>query len=300
VKWKNVNVTELRKEFETKCPVIVDQSTEVDSTDANVEKKEIFTCFFPDGTLDKNLGGFDSRDAFKEYVDRMQQDGNFDISVRLDLEKTFANGDDSDLLVCSSLLQFPYGRGGMNKTWVLDDGSYSDKADTEKYLKHLNRLSEIEFQEPMFKLIAYSMCCKIKLLRSSRLQLKGKQTASTLANGLTSDDLATAVRGRSVGNQYAGSKASQTLLNAVDACSQSLPHTNETLKRARSTGESMQHHFGVPSFFMTATFDNKNSLLVQILHGTEIDMDVNLSELTDNDLAARCSQCNTQELHLRD
>jgi hypothetical protein len=104
------------------------------------------------------------------------------------------------------------------------------------------------------------------------------------------DDLATAVRGRSVGNRYAGSKASQTLLNAINACSQSLPHTNKTSKRARSTGESMQHHFGIPSFFMTATFDDENSLLVQILHGTEIDTDVSLSELTDNDLAARCSQ----------
>jgi len=294
--WKDADLDKYRREFESKVPIIVDNSSEEPSENENIETKELFTCYFPDGSLDENLGGFDTREAFKEHVDKMAKNGNFDVSVKLDLEKEFAN-DNSDIFISACLLQFPYGLGGVNETRIMGDGSLTDKSDIEQYIKHLNRLSEVEFQEPMFQLISYSMICKLKLIRRSRLQLRGKHTATVLANGLTTEDLRSSVRGRAVGNNFAGTRASRTLLKAVDACSQALPHTNEASRSARSTGEAMQHHLGRASVFMTVTFDDENSLLMQILHGTEIDTDAKLKDLSDEELARRSTK--RKELRLK-
>lgn len=297
-KWAKTDLEKYRKEFETKCPVFVDNSKEVQSENENLETKELFSCYFPDGSLDENLGGCDTREEFKAKVNEIMKDGNCNIDVRLNLEKTFAN-DNQDIFLSCCLLQFPYGVGGINDKRLKSDGSNSltDKTDLEQYIRHLNRLSETEFHEPMFQLISYSMLCKLKLIRRSRLQLRGKQTAAALANGITSEDVNGSVRGRAVGNRFAGTRASRTLLKAVDACSQALPHTNESSRAARSTGEAMQHHFALQSVFFTVTFDDENSLLMQILEGTEIDNDTNLQSLTDDQLAARSTK--RKELRLK-
>ena len=91
VNWSDADLEKYRKEFESKVPIIVDNSSEETSENENIERKELFTCYFPDGALDENLGGFDSREAFKAHVDKMAKNGNFDVSVKLDLEKDFAN-----------------------------------------------------------------------------------------------------------------------------------------------------------------------------------------------------------------
>ena len=289
-RWKDVDPEIYREEFKTKNPVIVDKSREVESENSNIEKKELFTCFFPEGSVDEKLGGFDSREAFKTYVDDMAKNQKFDISMRFDLEWKFANGDDSDILVNSCLLQFPYGRGGMSERRLIKEGAMTEKNDTQGFLQHFTRVAQPVFQEPMFHLISYSLSCKLKLLRNSRLQLRGAYTAKTIADGLNADDLRLTARARQGHNYAGGTNASRRLLSAVDACSTALPHTNEAAKRARSTGETLQHYFGVPSLFLTVTFDDNNSMLLQMLHGTEIDDDTPLSELSDDVLARRASK----------
>jgi hypothetical protein len=260
----------------------------VEGVNDNVEKQELFACYFPDGTLDENHGGLESRDAFQEHAERMAKQGKFNVDLKLELEKQFASSDD-DVFVSGCLLQFPCGIGGLNEKRLSKgkDRSITDKSDVECFVKHLNRLAFKEFQEPMFQLMCYSMLCKIKLIRRSRLQLRGKQTATNLANGLTSQDVAATSRAREVGNRFGGTAAARKLLSAVDACSQALPHTNEAAKSARSTNEAMQHHFGIPSMFFTVTFDDENSLLMQIMHGTEIDTDENLKNVSDDECVNR-------------
>jgi hypothetical protein len=72
-------------------------------------------------------------------------------------------------------------------------------------------------------------------------------------------NIRTAVRARQAGDRFRGTLASQSLFNAVDGMSHGLPHTNEAAKAARANGEAMQHRFGIPSLFLTVTFDNENS-----------------------------------------
>ena len=288
-RWKGINMDIFRKELEGVSPVVIDNSSRIESENSNVEEEELFLCYHPDGANNETSGGFDEPGAFKEYVDRMQKD-NYNVELQLDLGKEFVRESDGDLLLNACLLQFPYGIGSVDESRVLADGSFTQHTDITKFLDHLSRLSQVTFQTPMFQLIMYSMISKCRLLRSSRLQLKGKHTAETLANGVNSEDISSAIRGRERGFRDAGTAGSNTLLNAVDAMSRALPHTNEASKAARSNGESMQHHHGIGSIFLTVTFDDENSLLIQVLTQEEVDDDTPISELTDDELAARAKR----------
>ena len=60
-------------------------------------------------------------------------------------------------------------------------------------------------------------------------------------------------------------------LEAVAACA---PHTNEAAKKAKYKVEAMQCHFGLPSWFLTVTPDDENSVLLQVYSGNNIKLDV--------------------------
>ena len=67
-------------------------------------------------------------------------------------------------------------------------------------------------------------------------------------------------------------------------------HTNEASRKARGIGESMMHHFGMSSVWLT-TFDDENSFLMQIMSGSRIDDDTPVDELTDQEVCNRAEGC---------
>ena len=295
-RWKNVNLHSMIDELKEKEPVVYDRSHEVESENANLERTELFTCYYPDGAATPTNGGFEQPGFFKEYVQEMAQQG-FDVEFQLNLEKKFIKGGDSDILIDACLLQFPYGIGAMDESRLLHDGSWSDKSDLREFLDHMSRRSQPEFQTPMFQLIMYSLISKYRLLKSSRLQLRGKTDAKNLAEGLNSGDVISAINGRRMRNRYAGTDVSRKFLAAVDASGKALPHTNESAKAARGMGESMQHHFGMSSVFLTVTFDDENSLIIQAYSGVKVDDDEDVNSLSDEELSRRASR--RRELRLQ-
>ena len=92
--------------------------------------------------------------------------------MKVDFATEYVKGHESDQLTRACLLQFPYGVGGMKERRILGDDSFTENMDMEAYLKHLTKLSQPAFQRPMFQLIAYSLICKVRLLRSSRLHVR--------------------------------------------------------------------------------------------------------------------------------
>ena len=285
-RWKGINLNAFREELENNVPVVVvDKSSEVASENTNIEETQLFRCFYPDGAINENAGGFDDNEAFREYVKKMQEQ-QYNVELQIDLAKEFCRGSDGDQLVNACLLQFPFGIGGLEETRYDAKGVLQCKAETEGFLLHLSKLSQPTFQTPMFQLIMYSLSTKLKLLNRSRLQLRGQHSASTLVNGLDADDLARLIRNRGRGSSE-GTKASKTLLDAVDACSRALPHTNAAAKTARHTAESMQQHFGMGTFFGTLTCDDENSFLLQVLSGSIIDPPGDVNDLTDDELMKR-------------
>ena len=136
-------------------------------------------------------------------------------------------------------------------------------------------------------------------MKRSRLKLKTPADAESIASGLSPQDLHATIKQRRQGNRFGGTKGSRKLLDAVDACAQGLPHTNEASKKARAEGEAMQHHFGSGSLFLTVTFDDENSLLMQTMAGDVIDDDTPIQQLSANDLAQRSKKRQEQQRQRR-
>ena len=290
--WKKIDFDEVREAVKDWKPIIIDESETINSSNdpehSNIEETESFSCYFPDGSVTNNSGGLDDPEEFKKIVEEAQQRG-YDVEFQCDMEKSLVNDYDEDNLVNTSLLQFPYGVGGMNEMRWKGDGSKTDRLNVSEYISHLTKLSRPDFHRPLFTLMLYSIHVRQQLLKTAKLQLRGKTKAATLANGLRIEDLDNAIWFQRR-NVRSGTAASRTLLDAIDSCSRSLPHTKDAAKKARSTAESMQHNFGLGSWFLTVTFDDDNSFLVQVLSQTEVDGNQPVSSLTDEELQDRAKK----------
>ena len=286
VKWMNIDLEEFRRELQNVTPEVIDTSFRVDGDNSNIEKTELFTCYMPDSSVTESTGGFDSTDAFKEYVAKMAKDG-FEVQLNLDLQSQYLNDQDGDHIMNSCLLQFPYGVGGYADRRIAEKGSFTTKCDHEGFYRHLSKLSQPVMQESLFQLVMYHQVSKLRLLKNFFLQVRGTRTAEQLASGITHDDVRETARARGRGDFRSGTNASKALLSAIDGTARALPHTDEAAKKARSDSEAMQHEFGVGSIFLTVTFDDNNSLLLQVLCHELIDDDTPIEELSDEDCADR-------------
>jgi len=284
--WKDVDYETIKEELKEKRVFRVDRSVIAESTNATVEMEEIYTCYYPDGSNTEMAGGFDDPGAFADFVAELQK-RNFCIEMKVNLEKQFVKDNDADQLIGSCLLQFPYGRCGLEEHRVTKDSSSSTTTNLTDFLRHLSRLSNVVFQTPMIQLISHTMLSRARLLKMAWLKVRGEKSAKDIADGLVYSDLKETIEQERLGNRHGGTRISRNFLQSVKACTSALPHTNEAAKSARSTSESMQHYLGSGSVFLTVTFDDENSLLMQVLSGQEIDTDDDLTTLEDVEFRKR-------------
>ena len=284
-RWSSVNFKALCESLQGRKPVIYDRSSEVENDNANIEDNEVLTCYYPDGATCPSNGGCDNPEHFKKYVQDMAEQG-YDVEFQANLKQEFMNDSEGDLLLDACLLQFPCGVGGLKERRKLQDGSWTCKSDYMEFIRELSLNSQPQFHSNLFQLILYSLASKHRLLSSSRLQLRGKTDAHNLAEGLNVKDVISCITGRRRKNRITGANASKKFLNAVDATAKALPHTNEASKAARGLGEAMQHHFGMGSVFLTVTFDDENSLIMQVMTREEIhNKNMSTDGMTDAELS---------------
>ena len=286
--WKDVNLKNMIQEIGKTNPIRVEKASTVHSGNAVLEEEVVFTCYYPDGATNASSGGFNNREDFKAFVEEMREK-HYDVQFKAEIEREFVTCSDGDHLIGACLLQFPYGVGSLNETRLLEDGKLTSKSDLSEFLSHLSKKSDPLFQRSLFQLIMYSMKNKGRLLKSSCLQLKQKFDAKTLAEGFNHKDFSKACKGRR-NRMRRGSRLSNKVLDAVDATARDLPHTDRASKRARSTMESMFHHLGMGSVFLTVTFDDENSLLIQILSDIQIDEGECIADLSDDELEKRAKR----------
>jgi PIF1-like helicase/Helitron helicase-like domain at N-terminus len=86
-----------------------------------------------------------------------------------------------------------------------------------------------------------------------------------------------------------------TLLNAIDAVSRYVPHSNEATKQARRCIEAMQHVYGCPSFFLSVTPDDENHLLIQIYSNKILQFNKLIRDMTNEEI----QQLSEQKLQQR-
>ena len=257
----------------------------------NIEKKETFRVYFPDGSLNEENGGQGNIEKFKEMISAMKDNG-----YEIDYECNFASESvadfkDNNFVTCCPL-QFPYGRGGLNEPRIRKkDNSLSRNVDVQSYIKHLSRLSQRTMHQESFVLILYNMTIRQLMLRSATWKVRNSLTAKQVSTGLTKENLKSALKSRKERQTRRTNMPANKFIDAIDAVAKSIPHTNGATKRARIDGEAYAHKFGFPNVFLTIAPDDENSFLVSIYtltpgHSLSKKRAVNM---TDEEIAEECT-----------
>jgi hypothetical protein len=257
-------------------------ATRSDRSENNIEQVDRFQIFFPDKTISSNLGGFECRQSFEDFIKKTKL-SNITFHLHADFIRKIVPDYKEDNFVNTSLLQFPYGRGGLNEEYIGcdDDTGTNTKMDINEYVKTLSRNSQQHFHYELFVLILYNVYLKQHMLRRSTVQLRTEQMVTAIASNLTMQSVRDAVSSRQRGGPHPGA----AYLGACDAVAGTVPHSNKCAKSARRDAEAVSHHFGMPSYMLTVTPDDNYCILVQIYARCIIDPGgQSVSELTDKEL----------------
>ena len=284
--WQTKNIDFSVVKAKLQRPVLVDNSTEDESKENNVETTESFKVFFPDGSMSTLNGGQANLEAFQKLVQQAKEIGA-NVDFMCDLGKEAAADFKDNNLVNACLLQFPFGKGGMHELRKRGDGSLTTKMPIEDYVEHLSRVSLPHFHHELFTLILYNISMKQAMVRTAGWKVREKGSAAMFAHELTTHDVNEAINRKQSGHVSAGQGTGAQFLSAVDAVARAVPHTNEAAKKAKQKGEAHQHEFGLANYFLTATPDDENSFLVQMFANKIIDNDSPVSLLSDDELLER-------------
>ena len=280
-------------------PVLIDNSIEQDSlnaNDSNIETTESFQVFFPDATLSPLTGGQDTIEDFKRLVRESNVCG-YDMEVQCDLQRKMVQDFRDENFVNACIMQFPYGRGGMQERRIRADGSFTSSVGVDEYIRHMSKLSQPQFHRDLFTLMLYNLSMKQHMLRSAGWRVRSKQDAASLAVELQAEDVDEAILAKQSGAYSERSHVGRRFLDAIDAISRAVPHTNGAARKARQDAEALQHRFGIPSFFLTVTPDDDNSFLMQIHTYDLIDGDKKVASLSDIELVDKARM--RKELRLK-
>ena len=299
----DVDLDELRRELHSVKPVFIDDSILLEqennmthgSSSNNVEQTETFRMYFPDSALDEESGGQGNIDRFKHLVHTLKSRGyNFDYQCSFSKESVSDFKDNN--LVNACLLQFPYGRGGMNECRMNKKGDLKHYVDVDKYISHLSRLSNLECQAESFTLILYNMFMRRLMVRNAGWRVRNKLKASQISRNLSKEEVNQAIHRKNTGQIYTG--PGNTFISAVDAVSCSVPHSNGATRKARLQGEAICHQFGTPHFFLTITPDDENAFFILVYTYNEKQFDsFDALNMSDDEIAEKL--CYRQKLRIK-
>ena len=234
-------------------------------TDTRIEQSESFQVYYPDGTVTTVTGGQQNMDQFEAVVQEASEQG-YNIEGRVNVITKSVRDYEENNFVNACLLQFPYGRGGINEQRYNSAGELSTVIDIMEYTKYVSLVSLPQMQAELFCLQLFNMQMKYVMIRFAGYKLRNTLCATLLANKITPSQIYNAIghnrRGAINGDRT--ENGGQVLLSAVDTICKNIPHTNEAATKARRDMEAMQHNFGCPTFFLTVTPDDDNHIIVQI------------------------------------
>jgi hypothetical protein len=241
------------------------QSEEDLQSQRRAELSESFQVYYPDGTVSTLTGGQQNLQDFQRVVKEATEMG-YKIECRMSVITAAVDDYKEKNLVNACLLQFPYGRGGLDEERQTSQNCTSEIVDIFQYTQYVSLLSLPQFQAELFCLQLYNMQMKFKMVNTAGYRVRSKLYASILSEQISPTDVYDAIDHTRGGRIFESESVTrgQVLLGAVDAICKYIPHTNEAANRARRDMETMQHHFGSPTYFLTVTPDDDNHILVQI------------------------------------
>ena len=243
----------------------IDNTITDSEIDTRIEQSESFQVYYPDGTVTTVTGGQQNMDQLEAVVQEASEQG-YNIEARLNVITKSVCDYEENNFVNACLLQFPYGRGGINEQRYNSAGELSTVIDIMDYTKYVSLVSLPQMQAELFCLQLFNMQMKYVMIRFAGYKLRNTLCASLLASKITPNQIYDAIgcNRRGANNENRTENGGQVLLSAVDTICKNIPHTNEAAVKARRDMESMQHNFGCPTFFLTVTPDDDNHIIVQI------------------------------------
>jgi Helitron helicase-like domain at N-terminus/PIF1-like helicase len=257
------------------------ETSETQNSHTEIENTVSFQVFYPDGSVSVTTGGKENIDEFQEVVQKATKEG-YRIEYRMNVLSEAVADYKENNLVKASLLQFPYGVGGLSDIRLINNSNLGTTTDLLQYTHYLSMQSLAQFQKELFTLQVYNMQLKFLLMRSAFWKLRNEHFAEFLTTEITTEQVDAAIHNKRRGTDYQLGRGN-SLLGAIDAICKSVPHTNEAANVARRQMETMQHHFGCPTFFLTVTPDDDNHILIQILSGTHFCGPKYVDEMTDDE-----------------
>ena len=132
------------------------------------------------------------------------------------------------------------------------------------------------------------------MVKYASYKVRKKIDIETFSEQLTMNDVTTAIGARSNGIKIYNKR--EKFLSAIDSVTNTIPHSNEAAKKARRNGETLQHHFGTASYFLTINPDDETSYIVQIYSQRIIDDNISAIFQEDEDILERSQ--NRQQLRI--
>ena len=277
-----VDHSEMKETDQDACLSVAQQRQAVRT---NIESVDYFQIFFPDKTINPTQGGYSNKQSFEEYV-KAAKLSHLSFHLHTDFQKNYVPDYKDDNLVNACLLQFPYGRGGLNECRADKIGdSFSESIDIIHYIKALSRNSQPQFHLQLFSLILYNLHQKQRMVRGASVVARDTLKAGVIAHQITTQQVRDAVGRVRKGASHSTSPG-DLFLGSVDAVAGHVAHSNRNTKRAPRNAESLTHHFGMPSYFLTVSPDDDYNILVQVYSGQLVDRPgTRIENLSDNDLA---------------
>ena len=286
--WKgqNINLDEVREGLQN--PTMIDASREDNREgDNNIETQESFRVYFPDGSQTNLTGGQPNIQQLRRMISEAVTSRGYNLDFEVNLARESVADYRDRNLVNACLLQFPYGRGGLDEQRIRTDGSFTTSTDIKDYVQHITRLSQQQFHFDLFTLVMYNLNVKQQMVRSAGLKTRSKRIAAAMTEELSTENISEAINRRRSGIRHGDNSVAENFLSAVDYVTRTVPHTDEAAKKARYHAEALQYRFGMPHFFLTVTPDDDNSFLVQAFACSDIDDDQPVQSLDDDTLISR-------------
>ena len=283
---ENIDLEKIRENL--KNPTLINNANIENNSENNnnIEQTETFEVFFPDRTVSALQGGQENIDKFKELMKAASAHG-YTLEFRNDLNKQAVHDFKDNNLINACLLQFPYGRGGINEDRLIEDNEpwHSKNIGIDEYVTHLSKISQPQFHYDLFCLILHNMKIKMQMVKFASCKVRKKVDIETFSEQLTINDVTTAIGARSNGIKIYNK--GEKILSAIDSVTNTIPHSNEATKKARRNGETLQHHFGTASYFLTVNPDDENSYVVQIYSQEIIDDNISAKFQEDEEILKR-------------
>ena len=268
-------------------PMIVDGSTECESSRVDMETTDETSFAFPDGNNFKANGGFDSTSQLKCVVHQLKESGH-SFSLSSTATDNILRECESHTFEKSFPLQFPCGCGGRHD--FHDEKKGKNKHCTlEQHLECLVDRAKPGFQLSQFLLVVCNVKLRERAMRHSGYHVNCNNWDHLFANDvclLEPKELTRALENEVNGIRNCGTRADDLVRTLKSVC-KSLPHTNDAARDARTSSHSMAMHFGQPTVFFAVSPNDSHNLRTQVYFNAPVDVLDDIDSLTDEDLAQR-------------